>query len=71
MLYEVDPDPDQDLPNIRDFTFAQNFAVTKIREHLFKIRQYYFIIPAQKHPNKAFLTPNLEIFCSCTKFAIR
>ena len=48
------------------FFFLRGFAVSQIRGCWFQIWQYYFQIPAQKYPNKAFLVPNLKIFI-CTK----
>ena len=49
-------------PNLGIFVFLLNFSVRQIRGCWFQIWQKFFLILAQKYPNKAFLVPNLGIF---------
>ena len=59
------------IPNLDNFVFSQNFAVSQIRGCWFQIWQYHFQIPAQKYPNQAFLVPNLRIYIFAPNFAAR
>ena len=49
------------VPNLRIFSFAPNVVARQIQGRWFQIWQYFFRIPVEKYPSKAFLVPNLGI----------
>ena len=59
------------VPNLGIFIISRYFAIAQFQGADTKYNNSFFLILAQKHPNKAFLVPNLGIFVFPQNFAIR
>ena len=57
-------------PKFKGFYFCMKFVFRKLWGW-FQIRQYFFQVPAQKHPNKAFLYLKLSILIFSLNVALR